>query len=222
MHRTGDRIGHKPRVSVPPRQLIRMDDLRLGTAIRPRSSSSRLAAGGPGASRAGRLSQPTISRIERGHVGSLSVACLREVGAELEIRVDLVPRWRGGDLDRLLNRAHSGLHESVARSFRDALPAWSLAPEVSFAFYGERGVVDIVGWHPGRRSLLVIELEDGDRRPERAPRHPRPKASTGAADRRGARLGSSIDLDVVDHPGHPNEPPPGRGPCGDACGRAAP
>jgi hypothetical protein len=89
----------------------------------------------------------------------LSVACLREVGAELEIRLDLVPRWRGGDLDRLLNRAHSGLHESVARSFRDALPAWSLAPEVSFAFYGERGVVDIVGWHPGRRSLLVIELK---------------------------------------------------------------
>ena len=84
---------------------------------------------------------------------------LRAVAAALDIRVDLVPRWRGGDLDRLLNRAHSRLHESVARMFRDELPAWSLAPEVSFAIYGERGVIDVLAWHPGRRALLVMELK---------------------------------------------------------------
>ena len=70
-----------------------------------------------------------------------------------------MPRWRAGDLDRLLNRGHSALHESVARMFRDELPAWVLAPEVSFAIYGERGVIDILAWHPGRRALLVIELK---------------------------------------------------------------
>jgi len=30
---------------------------------------------------------------------------------------------------------------------------------VSYAIYGERGVIDIVAWHPGRRAILVIELK---------------------------------------------------------------
>ena len=70
----------------------------------------------------------------------------------------MIGRWRAGDLDRLLNAGHSSLHESVARAFRD-LPAWISAPEVSFSIYGERGVIDILAWHPGRRALLVIELK---------------------------------------------------------------
>ena len=43
--------------------------------------------------------------------------------------------------------------------FATALPDWILAPEVSFSFFGERGVIDILAWHPGRRALLVIELK---------------------------------------------------------------
>ena len=97
--------------------------------------------------------------MERGHLGTHSIETVRAVAAALDIRVDLVPRWRAGDLDRLLNGGHSRLHESVARVFRDQLPAWVLAPEVSFAIYGERGVIDILAWHPGRRALLVIELK---------------------------------------------------------------
>ena len=97
--------------------------------------------------------------MERGHLGPQMVDDIRAVATALDIRVDLVPRWRAGDLDRLLNRGHSALHESVSRMFRDELPAWVLAPEVSFAIYGERGVIDILAWHPGRRALLVIELK---------------------------------------------------------------
>ena len=77
----------------------------------------------------------------------------------MDVRVDLVARWRAGDLDRLLNAKHSQLHELVARWFEKELPAWILAPEVSYAIYGERGVVDIVAWHPGRRAIVVIELK---------------------------------------------------------------
>ena len=73
--------------------------------------------------------------------------------------MDLVARWRAGDLDRLLNARHSKLHESVARMFRDDLPAWAFRPETSFAIYGERGVIDILAWHAGHRALLVIELK---------------------------------------------------------------
>ena len=58
-----------------------------------------------------------------------------------------------------MNARHSQLHELVARWFAQELPAWVLAPEVSYAIYGERGVVDIVAWHPGRRAILVIELK---------------------------------------------------------------
>ena len=97
--------------------------------------------------------------IERGHMDTVSLRILRRVAAVLDIRVDLTPRWRAGDLDRLLNARHSELHELVARWFADQLPDWVLAPEVSFSIYGERGVIDILAWHEATRSLLVIELK---------------------------------------------------------------
>lgn len=134
-----------------------MDDFRLGTIIR----LVRQARGWrqQDLSDKSGVSQSAISRIERGQIGPQSIDSVRTVAAAMDIRVDLVPRWRAGDLDRLLNGRHSALHESVARTFRDELPAWILAPEVSFAIYGERGVIDILAWHPGRRALLVIELK---------------------------------------------------------------
>jgi len=104
------------------------------------------------------VSQATISRIERGHFAGFSLATIRRVAVVIDVRVDVIARWRAGDLDRLLNAGHSSLHESIARTFRD-LPDWVVAPEVSFAVYGERGVIDILAWHPGRRALLVIELK---------------------------------------------------------------
>jgi transcriptional regulator with XRE-family HTH domain len=54
-----------------------------------------------------RVSPSTVSRIERGHFGSVSLDAVRAVAKVLEIRVDLVARWKAGDLDRLLNARHS-------------------------------------------------------------------------------------------------------------------
>ncbi|HEU5205689.1 MAG TPA: helix-turn-helix transcriptional regulator [Candidatus Limnocylindrales bacterium] len=134
-----------------------MHEGRLGSAIRMVRQRRRWTQADLGA-RAG-VSKSTISRIERGHVRSLSVATIQEVAGELDIRVDLVPRWRSGDLDRMLNRRHSNLHELVARWFGEMVPDWVLAPEVSYSIYGERGVIDILAWHPGRRALMIIELK---------------------------------------------------------------
>jgi transcriptional regulator with XRE-family HTH domain len=134
-----------------------MDDLQFGTVfrtVRQRLGWRQIDV----ANRSG-ISQSVVSRIERGHVGPQSIDSVRAIAHALEIRVSLVAQWRGGDLDRLINRRHSALHESVARMFRDELPAWILAPEVSFSVYGERGIIDILAWHPGRRALLVIELK---------------------------------------------------------------
>jgi transcriptional regulator with XRE-family HTH domain len=134
-----------------------MDDQRFGSAIRAvrikRGWTQEQLAQRSGVSRA------TISRLERGHPGTFSLNVIRRVATALDIRVDLVARWRAGDLDRLLNAKHSQFHELVARWFAAELPAWILAPEVSYAIYSERGVVDIVAWHPGRRAILVIELK---------------------------------------------------------------
>ncbi len=134
-----------------------MDDVRFGTVFR----TVRQRRGWRQADVAKRsgMSQSAVSRIERGQVGPQSIDTVRALGATLEIRVGLIAQWRGGDLDRLLNRRHSMLHESVARMFRDVLPAWILAPEVSFSIYGERGIIDILAWHPDRRALLVVELK---------------------------------------------------------------
>ena len=134
-----------------------MDDHRLGTAIRQVRRRRRWRQ--VDLAERSRVSASFISRLERGHVGPQTVDAIRAVASALEIRIDLVPRWRAGDLDRLLNARHSTMHESVARWFQDTLPAWTLVPEASFAIYGDRGVIDILAWHPGRRAVLVIELK---------------------------------------------------------------
>jgi len=134
-----------------------MHDTRLGSAVRLLRHRRGLTQAAL-AARAG-VSGPTISRIERGHIDSFAVRTIKAVAQELDIRVDVVPRWRSGDLDRLLNHRHAAFHEVVARWFGKELPAWVLAPEVSFSIYGERGVIDILAWHPGRRALLIIELK---------------------------------------------------------------
>ncbi len=108
--------------------------------------------------RAARVSQSTVSRLERGHVDSLSVATVRRVAHVLDVRVDLVPRWRGGDLERALNAVHNALHEALARQLK-RYPQWEVRSEVSFSQFGERGVIDVLGWHARTRSLLVVELK---------------------------------------------------------------
>ena len=38
-------------------------------------------------------------------------------------------------------------------------PGWIVVAEVSFAIYGERGIVDLLAWHESSSSLVVIELK---------------------------------------------------------------
>jgi transcriptional regulator with XRE-family HTH domain len=105
------------------------------------------------------VSQSTVSRIERGHIATIRFGDVERVAAVLEIRVDLLARWRGGDLDRLVNAGHGEMHEAGATWFAQRWPAWVLAHEVSFSIFGERGFVDMLAWHPRRRALLVVELK---------------------------------------------------------------
>ena len=133
-----------------------MDDIRVGAAfravrVRRRWRQEDVAA------RAG-VPRSLVSDIERGHFGTTSLDRLRAVAAALDVRIDLVARWRGGELARLLSSRHSALNESVAGYF-ERLPGWAQKPEVSFSIYGERGVIDILAYHAASGSLLVIELK---------------------------------------------------------------
>jgi len=105
-----------------------------------------------------RVSPSVISLIERGHIARVSVSAFREVTAALEVRAEVSLILPHGELERLLNSGHAALHEAMARYLR-ALPGWEHAPEVSFAIYGERGVIDILAFHKSTGSLLVIELK---------------------------------------------------------------
>jgi len=100
-----------------------------------------------------------VSNIERGRLEHISLGAILAVARSLDVQVNLTARWHAGDLDRLVNSRHAGLHESVARWFAAELPDWVLDPEVSFSIYGERGVIDILAWHGGLRALIVIELK---------------------------------------------------------------
>lgn len=104
------------------------------------------------------VSSATVSRLERGHLAWFTFGMTVRVAAALDVRLDVVPRWRGGELDRLLNAGHSAMHERLAERFA-GLPAWQVVPEASFSMYGERGAVDILGWHSARGMLLVVELK---------------------------------------------------------------
>jgi transcriptional regulator with XRE-family HTH domain len=103
------------------------------------------------------VSRSVISRIERGELASCTLQTLRLLGSVLALRVEFQPRWLGGELDRLLDAAHAGLVEQCVRALRAA--GWTVAPEVSFSIYGERGSIDVLAWHARTRTLLVVEVK---------------------------------------------------------------
>jgi transcriptional regulator with XRE-family HTH domain len=133
-----------------------MDALRLGTVCR----TLRIKKGWRQEDLAGRarVTRADVSRLERGLVGVLDVDLVVRIVAALGGRLGFSVFWQGGELDRLLNARHSALHESVAQ-FLLSIPGWVIAPEVSFAVRGERGVIDMLAWHSATRTLLVIELK---------------------------------------------------------------
>jgi DNA-binding XRE family transcriptional regulator len=132
-----------------------MDAVQFGVVVR----MSRIRRGWRQAdlAEAAGVSRTDVSRVERGRFDALPLWKIKAVAAPLEIRVELVAKSRGADLDRLVGSRHSAMAEFVLRWLAGL--AWASRPEVSFSVYGERGVVDIVAWNAERRALLIIELK---------------------------------------------------------------
>ena len=103
------------------------------------------------------LSQGEISLFERGRIDGMPVRTVRRILSGLDAELVLVVRWRGGDLDRLLDAAHARLGDDLARLLE--ADGWEVAPEVSYAIFGERGSIDLLAWHADAATLLVVEIK---------------------------------------------------------------
>ena len=133
-----------------------MDARRLGSLVRAvrirKGLRQQDVAGSAGVGRA------TVSRLESGNIGRLSLDTVERIAAVVDVRAQLFGRWQGGDGDRLLNWRHSLLANSFSAAVR-AHDGWLFEPEVPFSIYGERGVIDQMGWHESCSHLLVVEVK---------------------------------------------------------------
>ena len=133
-----------------------MEDIRIGRIGRALRRRQRLRQVDLGR-RVG-VSQGEVSLFERGRISGMPIRTIRRILAGVDAELVLTIRWPGGDLDRVLDEAHARLGERVVGMLQG--DGWGVAiPEVSFSVFGDRGSVDILGWHPATRSLLVIELK---------------------------------------------------------------
>jgi transcriptional regulator with XRE-family HTH domain len=108
------------------------------------------------AARAG-LSREPITRVERGALEGLTVRSLRRIFRVFEAEAIVLVRWRGGELDRIVDRRHAALGGRIVGILDGR--AWGMTPEVSFSEYGERGSIDLLAWHSASRCLLVVEVK---------------------------------------------------------------
>ena len=132
-----------------------MSDARVGRGLR----AIRLRLGWRQrdvADRSG-VSQPVISRGERGHLDVLTLRSIRRLAAALDAEVDITLRWRGAAIERLIDERHAALVGALAE-YLTAL-GWEVATEVTYSRYGERGSIDLLGFHADTRSLLVSEIK---------------------------------------------------------------
>ena len=143
------------RREAPSAILAAVDDRRFGLVLRAVRRRRRLRQ--TDVAQRSRVSQATVSNLERGRVGGMTLDTVRSVGKALEVGVGLEARWRGPELARLLDEEHAATVERLARYLRAR--GWLVELEYGFNRYGDRGSVDVLGWQPSRRVLLIVEVK---------------------------------------------------------------
>lgn len=132
-----------------------MRDLDLGRLVR--ALRRRRGWGQEDCARRARVDRSTWSNLERGRIDRMALATVRLCLAVLEVRIDLVPRWHGSQLPRLLDEWHATLQ--AAWKARLERWGWVVRVEASFNRFGDRGRVDLLAWHPAMRIIVVVEIK---------------------------------------------------------------
>jgi transcriptional regulator with XRE-family HTH domain len=132
-----------------------MDPVRLGHSFRALRLQKRWRQVDL-ADKAG-VSPSVISRIERGRLDTVPTRTLRCVAEALDASLDVRIRWNGEGLDRLLDQAHADLVETLVQRLRR--DGWLTEIEVSFSIRGERGSIDVLGYHAATGMVLVTEVK---------------------------------------------------------------
>lgn len=132
-----------------------MEDQRTGLILRALRRRRRLRQSD--LAQLADVSQSMISRIEVGRLMGIPLDTLRRVFAALDAQLVVTPAWRGGQLERLLDRRHAALVEESV-NLLDRL-GWSTAVEATFSRFGERGSIDVLAVNAARRAALVVEVK---------------------------------------------------------------
>ena len=103
------------------------------------------------------LARDSVSRVETGRLGGMTIASLDRLVGALDATLVVEIRWRGAELDRLVDRAHAHLANAAAHRMQRA--GWNARAEISFNHYGDRGSCDLLALHPATRTLLVVEVK---------------------------------------------------------------
>lgn len=98
-----------------------------------------------------------VWRIEAGRADELTLRQIDSIVRALSARLDLHVSWQGEGLDRLLDADHASLVDAVAAELR-AL-GWDVVVESTFNIRGERGSIDVLGFHPSSGTVVVIEVK---------------------------------------------------------------
>ena len=145
------------------------------------------------------VSQSVVSDIERGHADRVALSVLIRLAAALEARVLLELRWRGGELERLLDADHAAVAAALVR--RLGALGWDVRVEVTYATARVAGSIDVLAWHSGTGALLVVEVKTEIASAEATIRKLDEKTRLGAAiaaERFGWRASSISRLLVIE------------------------
>ncbi len=132
-----------------------MDGLRFGRQFR--ALRIRLERRQSDVSARAGVSRSLVAAIDRGELDGVTVGSLVRTCAALGADVDIRLRWRGEQLDRLVDEGHAALVDATVK--RLVRLGWTTEVEVSFSIWGERGSIDILAVHTGHRALLVVEVK---------------------------------------------------------------
>lgn len=132
-----------------------MDDARLARLIRV-LRHQRGWRQADLAARAGICSDAVV-RFEAGRLGQMRMSTIRAIVSALGLSYEGAVRGLRASEDRLLDERHARLGGDCTTWLTSL--GWLMRSEVSYSEWGERGSIDLLGWHPATASLLVIEIK---------------------------------------------------------------